>query len=56
MTTAEELDTTVAAALAELGVEVPDPAERTPAAAASFVASETAKWEALVRDARITAE
>lgn len=46
----------VAARLAELGVEVPEAGERTPAAAGAFVASETAKWEALVREARITAE
>jgi tripartite-type tricarboxylate transporter receptor subunit TctC len=49
-------DAATAARLAELGVEVPTAADRTPAAARRFVAAETAKWEKLIADAGIRAE
>ncbi|MBR0669468.1 tripartite tricarboxylate transporter substrate binding protein [Roseomonas hellenica] len=42
--------------LSELGVQVPAPDDRNPAAAGRFMASETAKWERLIREARITVE
>lgn len=42
--------------LTELGVQIPATEDRNPAAATRFIAAETAKWERLIRDARITAE
>jgi tripartite-type tricarboxylate transporter receptor subunit TctC len=49
-------DAGLQARLAELGVEVPAPADRTREAARRFVAAETAKWEALIARAGIRAE
>lgn len=49
-------DAAVQARLTELGVEVPAVAERTPEAAARFVAAETAKWEKLIAERGIRAE
>jgi tripartite-type tricarboxylate transporter receptor subunit TctC len=49
-------DAAVQARVAELGVEVPAPADRNPEAAARFIAAETAKWEKLIAEAGIRAE
>lgn len=49
-------DAAAASRLADLGVEVPPPADRNPDAARRFVAAETAKWERLIADAGIRAE
>ncbi|BAT60493.1 tripartite tricarboxylate transporter family receptor [Variibacter gotjawalensis] len=42
--------------LSELGVQLPAAGERSAQAAQRFVAAETAKWGALIRDAKIVAE
>jgi tripartite-type tricarboxylate transporter receptor subunit TctC len=49
-------DDSTQARLTELGVQLPMPDDRNPAATGRFIASETAKWERLVREARITVE
>ena len=49
-------DPALQAKLAGLGVEVPPPEGRGRRAAAEFVASETRKWEALIREAGIQPE
>jgi tripartite-type tricarboxylate transporter receptor subunit TctC len=49
-------DPATQARVSELGVQAPAPEERSPAATGRFIASETAKWEQLIRDARITVE
>ncbi|WP_159350742.1 Bug family tripartite tricarboxylate transporter substrate binding protein [Roseomonas harenae] len=49
-------DPATQARVSELGVQAPAPEERSPAATGRFIASETTKWEKLIRDARITVE
>jgi tripartite-type tricarboxylate transporter receptor subunit TctC len=49
-------DPATQARVSELGVQAPAPEERSPAATGRFIALETAKWERLIRNARITVE
>jgi tripartite-type tricarboxylate transporter receptor subunit TctC len=49
-------DPATQARVSELGVQAPTPEERSPAATGRFIALETAKWERLIRNARITVE
>jgi tripartite-type tricarboxylate transporter receptor subunit TctC len=49
-------DPAAQARVSELGVQAPAPEERSPAATGRFIALETAKWERLIRNARITVE
>lgn len=44
---------TVKAKLEELGVQIPAPEDRNPAAARRFIAAETTKWERLIKEANI---
>ncbi|EHM01769.1 hypothetical protein HMPREF9946_01836 [Acetobacteraceae bacterium AT-5844] len=44
---------TVKAKLEELGVQIPAPEDRNPAAAGRFIAAETTKWERLIKEANI---
>ena len=44
---------TVKAKLEELGVQIPAPEDRNPAAARRFIAVETTKWERLIKEANI---
>jgi tripartite-type tricarboxylate transporter receptor subunit TctC len=49
-------DPATQARVSELGVQAPTLEERSPAATGRFIALETAKWERLIRNARITVE
>jgi tripartite-type tricarboxylate transporter receptor subunit TctC len=49
-------DPAAQARVSELGVQAPTLEERSPAATGRFIALETAKWERLIRNARITVE